>query len=75
MGRKIEHAMVHLAVEYARERKAKQVEARFIETSKNKPCHEFWIHSGFASDGERFLWNCEVPYELPSFIKVEERPN
>jgi len=75
MGRKIEHAMVHLAVEYARERKAKQVEARFIETSKNKPCHEFWIHSGFASDGERFLWNCDVPYELPSFIKVEGRPN
>jgi len=71
MGRKIEHALAHLAVEYAREKKTKQVEARYIQTPKNKPCHEFWISSGFTRDNGRFLWDCGMPYELPSFIALE----
>ncbi len=74
MGREVEGAMVHLAVEHARARGAAQVEALFVPTSKNKPCLSFWQRSGFASDdGARFVWEGGA-YALPPAVQLEMEP-
>lgn len=72
MGRKVEEAMVHLAVETAREAGAKEVEARLLPTKKNKPCLEFWQRSGLAAAGEtEFRWDASAPYPLPTCIQLD----
>lgn len=73
MGRKVEDAMTHLAVEWARARGAAHVEAPFRPTSKNKPCHDYWKGSGFESDadGLRFTWDAATPFALPTCITLE----
>jgi predicted enzyme involved in methoxymalonyl-ACP biosynthesis len=72
MGRKVEHTMVHLAVARAREAGLTSVEARYVQTPKNKPCFEFWQASGFrpTEDG-RFVWSTEREYPLPGEIQLE----
>jgi len=72
MGRKVEETMAHMAVECARARGARSVEAVFQETAKNRPCHEFWKGSGFVSDGKsRFIWDTARSYPLPSCVALE----
>jgi FkbH-like protein len=72
MGRKVEEAMVHVAVAHARADRAKHVEAHFLPTAKNKPCLTFWQGSGFASDADmRFVWDASREYALPEPITLE----
>lgn len=72
MGRRIEHTMAHLAVAWAREAGLRHVEAVYLPTAKNKPCHEFWMTSGFEAepDGQRFTWNVEHAYPLPTPVAL-----
>jgi FkbH-like protein len=78
MGRRVEEAMVHLAVETARAAGATSLEARLLPTRKNKPCLDFWRRSGLAAPGpEQFRWEAPLPYPLPSCIHLDwrrERP-
>jgi FkbH-like protein len=72
MGRKVEQAMVHVAVEHARAGGARHVEALLIPTAKNKPSLAFWQASGFSSeDDARFIWGAENRYALPEAIRLE----
>lgn len=72
MGRRVEETMVHLAVEWAREHALRGVEATYIPTKKNKPCHDFWLASRFTSDdATRFRWDAAQPYPLPECIALE----
>ena len=74
MGRKVEEAMVHVAVETARQAGLGAVEARLLPTPKNKPCLDFWLRSGFDSPAsELFRWSTSRPYQLPGCIHLEWR--
>jgi len=72
MGRKVEEAMVHLAVETARARGAREVWAKLLPTKKNRPCLEFLQRSGLAPAGETdFRWDATAPYPLPACIHLD----
>ena len=71
MGRKVEAAMVHVAIGHARTAGAKRVDAKYLETAKNKPTLDFWRASGFTADGDLFSWDTSTPFELPRAITLE----
>jgi FkbH-like protein len=72
MGRRVEEAMVHLAVDTARSLSLGQVVADLIPTKKNGPCLEFWKRSGFQREGEtRFTWDTSQEYPLSPVIALE----
>ena len=71
MGRKVELALLHHAVEWATGLGAVRVEARYLKTAKNRPTLEVLVGSGFeAGDGGRFTWHTSRPYELPRCITL-----
>ena len=72
MGRKIENAMLHLAVQEARALGAPLLEARLVPTAKNKPCREVLQRSGLEQpQDDVFVWDTSRPYELPEVVKLE----
>jgi FkbH-like protein len=75
MGRRVEAAMVHVAVDHARAAGAQRVEARYLKTSKNKPTLDFWTTSGWkVEEGDVFAWDATAPFELPRAITLELTP-
>jgi FkbH-like protein len=71
MGRKVEEALVHLAVTRARALGAADVQARLLPTAKNLPCVEFWKRSGFSeAEPNLFRWR-DTEYPLPEVIALE----
>jgi FkbH-like protein len=72
MGRRVEEAMVHLAVDTARTLSLENVVADLIPTKKNGPCLDFFQRSGFRRDGEtRFTWDARQEYPLSAVISLE----
>ncbi len=72
MGRKVEEAMVHIAVSAAKSRGQVRVEAKYLATPKNKPCLEFWKRSGFEQVQDcTFCWPTSQTYQCPSVIALE----
>ena len=71
-GRKIEEAMVSTAVTYARSIGLERLLAKYMPTSKNKPCFEFWQRSGFKYDEKEniFSWGATQEYAMPKVIKI-----
>jgi len=74
MGRKIEETMLHVVSNYCATLRANAFIADFIETSKNKPCHDFLLRSGMAQDPgtTEFNWAMVVPYPLPGAIQLRD---
>ncbi|AMY12966.1 FkbH domain protein [Luteitalea pratensis] len=71
-GRKVEEAMLHVAVEWARLHQLDTVEAVFLPTPKNKPCLDFFRRSGFQEhELHRFSWPTAQPYQAPLSINLE----
>jgi FkbH-like protein len=70
MGRKVEETLVHVAVQAARQRGAKTLEAHYLETKKNKPCLEFWERSGFTANAQVFSWDLTQPFACPTAIEL-----
>ena len=69
MGRKVEETMLYVAVEYAREMGCEEVRAEYVETSKNKPCLDFWERSGLhLQDDNLFVWPTASLYPSPDGI-------
>ena len=72
MGRQIEQLMLHLAVRAAVHAQCDSVVARFVPTSKNRPCLEFWQGSAFANPEQNvFVWKAADDYPKPEFITLE----
>jgi FkbH-like protein len=71
MGRQVEETMLAVAVEYSRAAGSKKLRAEFIPTAKNKPCLEFWTHSGFDRDGAVFTWDVAREYPRPSCVQLD----
>ncbi|HVE87154.1 MAG TPA: HAD-IIIC family phosphatase [Myxococcales bacterium] len=72
MGRRVEEAMIHLAVEHARRSGLKSVRAKLLPTAKNKPCADFWAQqSRFEKGGENeFSWDAGKPYPAPDSLQL-----
>jgi FkbH-like protein len=72
LGRKIEETMLSTAIHYARALEVEEVYARYIPTSKNKPCLDFFknVAPRFHQQGEFFIWNVEHPFPLPEHIEL-----
>lgn len=72
MGRRVEETMLAVAVEAGRDAGARVLEATYIPTPKNKPCHEFWMRSGFAQDPShhRFGWELSREYPRPAGVEI-----
>jgi FkbH-like protein len=73
MDRNIEHAMLALAVQQARDSGFRRLEAHFVPTTKNKACLDFWKNSGFAWNeaGRTFTWLLDASYPFPDGITLE----
>lgn len=74
MGRKIEETMLHIVGEYCAALRANAFVADFIETSKNKPCHDFLLRSGMTQGpgASRFRWTKKDPYPLPDTVQLHD---
>ena len=74
MGRKIEEVMLSVMTTYARSLRLSRMEAKFLPTPKNKPCHDFLKRSVFSTDKakEMFRWDLDDEYPKPDFIKIIE---
>jgi FkbH-like protein len=73
MGRGVEETMLFTALQYAESVGAKEVQAHYIPTGKNKPCMDFWKRSGFEYDEQasRFCWKFDRPYPKPDQVLIE----
>ncbi len=72
MGRKVEETLLHLAVSAARRRGLSRVRARYLPTKKNNPTLEFFQRSGFAAEGNDFIWDASFEYVCPEVIQLTE---
>jgi FkbH-like protein len=71
MGRKIEEAMLHVGINWARSAGVQEVYANYHQTGKNKPCYDFFGKSGLGCrDGNIFVWDAAQPYPFPPAIHV-----
>lgn len=72
LGRKIEEAMLSMAIRHAQALGAGEVYARYIPTSKNKPCFDFFksLAPRFHQQGEVFSMDAEHPFPLPEHIEL-----
>jgi FkbH-like protein len=63
MGRKIEEAMLSVAIDCARSAGIQEVYANYCQTPKNKPCYTFFQQSGLnCQGGNTFVWDARQPY-------------
>jgi FkbH-like protein len=73
MGRKVEETMLYTVIKNAKSQNLDRIFARYVPTSRNKPCLDFWKSSGFACDGKDgyFTWELCHEYALPDCVKIE----
>jgi FkbH-like protein len=74
MGRNVERSMVAFAAKCCTGLGLQELRANFVPTPKNKPCHQFWVTSGFSCDDtrSRFNWQLAEPYAFPAGISFRE---
>jgi FkbH-like protein len=71
IGRKIEEAMLFVAIECARLAGVREVYVNYCQTPKNKPCYAFFQRSGLTCrDGNTFVWDAAQPYPLYAGIRL-----
>jgi len=72
MGRKIEEVMLATAIHYAQARGVEDVYARYIPTSKNKPCLDFFknLAPRFQQQGACFIQDGKKPFPVPKHIEI-----
>ena len=71
MGRKIEEAMLFLAIDCARSAGIQEVCANYCQTPKNKPCYTFFQQSGLpCQGGNTFVWDATQPYPLHGAVRL-----
>jgi len=71
MGRKIEEAMLHVAIDWARSAGIQEVRANYSQTPKNKPCYDFFQKSGLSCRaGNMFFWDAAQAYPLNGAIRL-----
>jgi FkbH-like protein len=72
MGRKIEETMLATAIRHAQTLAVETVYARYIRTSKNKPCLDFFrsLAPRFKQEGECFTLDAKQLFSVPEHIEL-----
>lgn len=72
MGRRIEEALLAIAIQSARESGAEVVSARYLLTPKNKPCLDLFkgLAPHFRQQGEDFIHDGKQPFPVPEHIEI-----
>jgi FkbH-like protein len=72
LGRKIEETLLSIAICHARTLGVENVYARYIPTSKNKPCLDFFksLFPRFRQQGECFFHDGKEPFSAPEHIEL-----
>lgn len=73
MGRKVEQTMISTAFQHAKSIGLDSIYAKYIPTSKNKPCLEF-LHSSMLIYDEKydhFQWSMINDYSMPEQVAIE----
>jgi FkbH-like protein len=72
MGRRVEEAMLHLAVQFARWMSTGTLAAALLPTAKNGPCQAVLASSQLEqSHDNEYIWDLANEYPAPSDIKIE----
>ncbi len=76
MGRKIEDAMLATAIHHALSLGIENVYARYIPTSKNKPCLDFFesLAPRFQKQRDCFVRKGKRPFRVPEYIELDPGP-
>ncbi len=69
-GRKIEDVLFSVAGKNAGDAGAKEVNAEYLETKKNRPCLRFLENSGLERLNNIFSWNLSKEFPVPGYIEV-----
>ena len=72
LGRKIEEIMLTTAIHQAQALGIENVYARYIPTSKNKPCLDFFnkLAPRFEQQGDCFVRDVKQPFPVPEHIEL-----
>jgi FkbH-like protein len=71
MGRKIEEAMLYVAIDWARSAGLEAVYANYSQTPKNRPCYDFFQKSGMTCPGgNMFVWEGARAYPLHGAVRL-----
>jgi len=71
MGRRVEEAMLHVAIAQARTKGAAALRARFVPTPRNAPCLEFFRRCGMREVGaSEFMWSTGDVFGRPPSVTV-----
>jgi FkbH-like protein len=71
IGRKIEEAMLHVAINWAQSARVQEVYADYCQTPKSKPCYDFFQKSGLTyRGGNMFVWDAGQAYPLHGAIRL-----
>ena len=72
LGRKIEEIMLTTAIHQAQALGIENVYARYIPTSKNKPCLDFFnkLAPRFEQQGDCFVRDVKQPFTVPEHIEL-----
>jgi FkbH-like protein len=76
LGRKIEETMLATAIHHAQALGIENVYARYIPTTKNKPCLDFFerLEPRFRQQGECFIRDGKQPFPVPEHIELIPAP-
>jgi hypothetical protein len=76
LGRKIEETMLATAIHHAQALGIENVYARYIPTSKNKPCLDFFksLAPRFQQQGGYFVRDRKLPFPVPEYIELDPAP-
>ena len=72
LGRKIEDTLLAAAIHHAQALGVEEVYARYIPTSKNKPCLDFFksLAPRFQQQGDCFVRDRKLPFPVPEHIEL-----
>ena len=73
MGREVEKSILGHIIKTAKEHGVEKIRADFIPTQKNKPIESFLPDCGFKKEGNSWIISLNEAFQIPDFIKVEEK--
>jgi FkbH-like protein len=73
LGRELEDTMLAMAIQHAQGLGIENVYARYIPTSKNKPCLDFFksLAPRFQQQGDCFVRKGNQPFPVPGHIELD----